>query len=177
MNKKSFVWAAVAGFLLASSTVKAGEVQDSEQVTKLLSDAKTMAYQLREDAVLMETFTRQSVSWQSHSAAISTIREHVNALGRQEQKLKEAKASASPWQRTAIDRIAPYLDELTGYITASIEHINEKQHTLLEYNDYLEANADYATDLANMIANFVDYGKARQRVDRLGAKLEVPAGR
>ena len=177
MNRKSFVWAAVAGFLLASSAVQAAEVPDSEQVTKLLSEAKTMAYQLREDAVLMETFTRQNVSWQSHSAAIATIRDHVNALGRQEQKLKDAKASAAPWQRTAIDRIAPYLDELTGYISAAIEHINEKQHTLAEYNDYLEANADYATDLANMIANFVDYGKARQRVDRLGAKLEIPAGR
>jgi len=66
---------------------------------------------------------------------------------------------------------------LTGYITAAIEHINEKQHSLAEYNDYLEANADYASDLANMIANFVDYGKARQRLDRLGAKLEVPVSR
>jgi len=44
-----------------------------------------------------------------------------------------------------------------------------------EYRDYLEANADYASDLAAMIANFVDYGKAKQRMERLGSKLEVPA--
>jgi hypothetical protein len=173
MNMKSFAWAAIAGFLLASSTVKAGETPDSEQVSKLLSDAKAMSYQLKEDAVMMESFTRQTVTSQAHSAALNTIRDHANALGKQAQKLKEVKPSASPWQKIAIDRIEPYLDEMTGYITAAIEHVNDKQHTVLEYNDYLEANADYATDLANMIANFVDYGKARQRVDRLGAKLEV----
>ena len=178
MNKsKLFAWAAIAGFLLASPTVRAAEVPDSEQVSKLLSEAKTMAYQLKEDAVQMETFTRQNVSWQSHAEALNTIREHANALGRQAQKLKDARATASPWQKTAIDRIEPYLDELGGYITAAIEHVNDKKHTLLEYNDYLEANADYASDLANMIANFVDYGKARQRVERLGAKLEIPVSR
>jgi hypothetical protein len=40
-----------------------------------------------------------------------------------------------------------------------------------EYKDYLEANADYATDLAAMIADFVDYGRTKQRLERLAAKL------
>jgi len=71
----------------------------------------------------------------------------------------------------------PYLDELGGYTSAAIEHINGNLtvHTMQEYRDYLEANADYASDLAAMIANFVDYGKAKQRMERLGSKLEVPA--
>jgi hypothetical protein len=42
---------------------------------------------------------------------------------------------------------------------------------------YLEANADYTADLATMIVNFVDYGKTRQRIERLGSKLEIPAAR
>jgi hypothetical protein len=71
----------------------------------------------------------------------------------------------------------PYLDELGGYISAAIEHVNDKKHNLAEYNDYLEANADYTADLATMIANFVDYGKTRQRLERLGSKLEIPAAR
>jgi hypothetical protein len=178
MNKmKSIAWIAIAGFLVASSTVKAAEVQDSEQVSKLLSDAKTMAFQLKEDAVAMESFTRMNVSQQSHLAAITQIREHVNALGRQTAKLKEVKATASPWQKTAIDRIEPFLNELGGYISAAIEHLNDKSHSLPEYNDYLEANADYASDLASMVASFVDYGKTKQRLERLGARLEVSASR
>lgn len=56
--------------------------------------------------------------------AINKIKDHVNALGRQATKLKGARNAASPWQKTAIDRISPFLDELSGYTAAVIEHIN-----------------------------------------------------
>jgi hypothetical protein len=164
----------LAGFLVIPAISKAADAPDSEQVSKLLSEAKTMAFQLKEDAVTMESFTRMNVSWESHTVAINQIKDHVNALGRQEAKLKDAKRTGSPWQQTAIDRIAPFLDELTGYTYAVIEHINgEKRHTPAEYKDYLEANADYATDLAAMIGNFVDYGKTKDRLRHLGDKLEI----
>jgi chromosome segregation ATPase len=182
MNKHNlFVWirnaAAVlaTGFLVVSSSAKGSDVPDSEQVSKLLSEAKTLSFQLKEDAATMESYTRANHSWQSHAAAITQIKEHVNALERQVTKLKDARNSASPWQKTAIDRINPFLDELGGYTSAIIEHLNgEQRQTFDKYKDYLEANADYAADLAAMIADFVDYGKTKQRMERLAAKLEVP---
>lgn len=181
MNKRnSTAWigtmALLAGCFVTSSVSRAATYTlDSEQVSKLLSEAKTMAFQLKEDAVTMESYTRMNVSWQSHAAAINQIKDHINALGQQVTKLKAARDTASPWQKTAIDRINPFLDELGGYTTAVIEHINgDKRHNLEEYKDYLEANADYASDLASMIGDFVDYGNSRQRVDRLATKLEIP---
>ena len=64
---------------------------------------------------------------------------------------------------------------MTGYTYAVIEHLNgDKKHSFAEYKDYLEANADYSADLAKMIGDFVDYGKTKQRVEKLGGKLEVP---
>jgi hypothetical protein len=181
MNKRksiAMMGSLLAGLLMASPIVSAADVQDSEQVSKLLSEAKTQAFQIKEDAQTMESFTRMNVSMQSHAAVINQIRDHVNALGRQVTKLKDARASASPWQKTAIDRINPFLDELGGYTAAVIEHINgERKHTIDEYKDYLEANVDYATDLAAMIGDFVDYGKTKQRMERLAAKLEVPESR
>jgi len=182
--RKSVTWMGasallVGGFLAVSPVVVAAETPDSEQVSKLLSEAKTTAYQLREDAVAMETYTRVDASWESHADAISQIKEHIGAMARVAAKLQAAKGTASPWQKTAIDRMNPYLDELGGYTTAAIEHINGNHsvHTMQEYRDYLEANADYASDLAAMIGNFVDYGRAKQRTERLGAKLEIPAER
>ena len=69
----------------------------------------------------------------------------------------------------------PFLDELGGYTYAVIEHINgEVKHTPAEYKDYLQANADYATDLAAMIGDFVDYGRSKDRAERLAVKLEIP---
>jgi hypothetical protein len=160
---------------LFTAPAAAAETADSEQVSRLLSEAKTAAYQLREDAAAMETYTRTDVSWEAHADAINQIKEHIGALARVTAKLQSVKSAASPWQKTAIDRINPYLDELGGYTSAAIEHINgnHSAHTMLEYKDYLEANADYASDLAAMIGNFVDYGRAKQRMDRLGGKLEV----
>ena len=182
MNKhQSTVWMTVAAFIAAAVTlspaVKAGDVQDSEQVSKLLSEAKTMAFQLKEDAETMESYTRSNAGWETHAAAITQIKDHVNALERQAAKLKDAKNTASPWQKTAIDRITPFLDELEGYTSAVIEHINKHPKLLAtpEYKDYLEANADYAGDLAAMIGDFVDYGRTKQRFQSLTDKLEISA--
>jgi len=175
-------WAApiaAAGFLIFAPALKAVEVPDSEHVNKLLSEAKTMAFQLKEDAAFMETFTRSTASWETHAAQITYIKDHINELGKQEAKLKEARAEAAPWQRTAIDRILPFLNELEGYTSAVIEHINAAPRNLnsAEYKDYLEANADYAGDLATMISNFVSYGKEKERMERLTEKVELPVSR
>jgi len=170
---------AAAGFLIFLPTLRAGEVADSEHVAKLLSDAKTMAFQLKEDAAAMESFTRVDVSWESHAVAINVIKEHVNELGRQEAKLKEARVGAAPWQKTAINRIMPFLEELEGYTLAVIEHINSdpKRLNTAEYKDYLEANADYSADLAAMIGDFVNYGNTKNRLEHLTNKLELPVSR
>jgi hypothetical protein len=165
-----------AGFLAASSTAKAADVPDNEQVSKLLSETKTLAFQVKEDAVTMESYTRMNLSWDAHKTAISQMREHVNALGKQVAKLNDAKDLASPWQRVAIDRINPFLDELGGYTSAVIDRLNGEQRPSLDtYKDYLEANADYASDLAAMIGDFVNYGNAKHRMEKLTLKLELPA--
>jgi cytochrome c-type biogenesis protein CcmH/NrfF len=161
------------GYTVVSPIARAAEAADSEHVSALLSEAKTMAYQLKEDAQTMESFNRMTVSMETHKVTVNQIREHINALGRQQAKLREAKAEASPWQGTAIDRITPYLDELSGYTAAAIEHLTERQHNPAQYQDFLEANADYASDLSAMISDFVDYGKTRQRVERIQEKLEI----
>jgi len=168
----------LTGFLGVSTAVKAADVPDSEQVTKLLVETKAMAFQLSEDAAYMEAFTRVNVSTEAHALAINQIKDHVNALGRQAAKLQNAKSGAAPWQKIAIDRITPFLDELTGYTYAVIEHINAKPTflTTAEYNDFLEANADYSSDLAAMIADFVKFGRTKERMERLTKKLEVPVG-
>jgi len=179
MNKRiPKLWMGMPAIFLVGlvGTANAAAAPDSEQVAKLLSEAKTMAFQLKEDAVAMEGFTRMNVSWESHAVAINQVKDHINALVTHETKLKEAKNAASPWQKTAIDRIVPYLDELEAYTFAVIERINDQPKRLFtdEYKDFLAANADYSTDLAAMIADFVDYGKTRDRLERLANKLEIP---
>ncbi len=173
-TRKSIAWMGVVPLLMGVTF--AAETPDSQSITKLLSDAKIQAFQLKEDAATMESFNRVTVSRETQAAMINQIRDHVNALGRTEVKLKDSEALAAGWQKQAINRIVPFLDELNGYTSAVIEHLNgDVPHTVAEYRDYLEANADYSTDLAKMIADFVDYGRTKDRLERLNTKLEISA--
>ncbi|HEY6340636.1 MAG TPA: hypothetical protein VIY49_04015 [Bryobacteraceae bacterium] len=175
---KSLAWMGVLALPLGGFLARAADVPDNEQVTKLLSETKTMAFQLKEDAGVMESFTRMNVSFETQAATINEFKAHVNTLKKQEAKLQEVKGAAAPWQKAAIEQITPFLDELDGYTFAIIDHLNgTPKHNFAEYKDYLEANADYATDLAAMIADYVNYGKTKERLERLGAKLEVPSTR
>jgi len=147
---------------------------ENAAVTKLLSQAKTQAFQIKEDAVTMESFNRMAVARETQAAMINQIRDDVNALVATENKLQAAKEEAAPWQKQVINRIVPFLDELDGYTAAVIEHLNGAvRHTPAELKDYLEANADYSTDLAKTIADFVDYGRTKDRLERLKTSLEI----
>jgi len=152
---------------------------DSGTVFKLLSEARTQAFQLSSDAAEMESFTTyfpQSLAWQTHIDALNRIKGDVNKMGRQLVKLEEAKATALPWQRLAIDRITPLLKELAANTTATIETLNKNKDVAAdEYEDYLEANADSASYLAAVIGDFVDYGKTKARLERLTNRLEIEA--
>ena len=71
----------VAGAVVMSPALAASYVQDSDQVSKLLSDAKTQTFQLREDASTMESYTRSNLSWESHAAGVNEMKEHITRQG------------------------------------------------------------------------------------------------
>jgi DNA repair exonuclease SbcCD nuclease subunit len=158
----------------------ADHLLDSEQVSELLSQVKTHAFQLKEDAGTLESFTHNvSLSWQSHAAVLTRMKEDINEAGRDLTKLEEAKKSGAPWQKTAIERIHPLLRELAGNTEKAINYGNENQKRLFTepYKDYLEANADLSSELASTISDFVDYGNTKDRLEALERKLELPAKR
>jgi hypothetical protein len=152
-----------------------GQVPDSEQVSNLLSDVKTQAVKLSADASTMESYTRSGASWESHSAAVNQMKEHINEAGRQLTKLQEVRESASPWQKTAINRIYPLLKELADNTTNVIQYIKDNPKRLMSpgYKEYIEANADTSSRLASLIGDFQDYGNTKQRLEALASKLEL----
>jgi len=168
----------LAGSVAFAPAVKAADAVESDQVSTTLSNVKVLAYQLKADADQMEAYTRSSLGWETHASAISKISEDVNSMGRLLTKLQDSRGSAARWQQTAIDRIDPVAKELASNTTAAIEHINKRPGNLNTpaYQNYLEAIADSANNLAAMITNFVEYGRTKERLERLANKLELPAG-
>ena len=66
---------AVFGLLLTDINAMAADL------TALLQEARTTATQLNRDAATMESFTRSNLTWQSHSAQITQIKDHINKAG------------------------------------------------------------------------------------------------
>lgn len=164
----------VAGLYLAPA-LQAADIStpDSPEVANLLTQAKSHAIQLRNDAEVMQTFTGSS--WESHATQITMIKEHTNNLGSVLQQISDRYESASPWQQTAIDRITPLARELASNIETTIEHINKNQSRLHMpvYKDYLTANSEVSSSLSELISDYVSYGKNKSNYERLGQKLEL----
>ncbi len=166
----------MVGSIALSPAAQAAAIatENSGEVAELLTDARRAAFQLERDAMEMETFTRSPrLSWYSHTAKITRVKDHVNNVSRLFTKLDAARSTAAPWQQQAIDQIEPILKQLVTNTTAAIEHINENQGNLHDssYKDYLVANYEASTELRELIADFVDYGEATEKVQALDQKL------
>lgn len=149
---------------------------DSEQVLKLLSDAKTEAAVLQRDAGELNAFTHSGVSWQSYADQLAQIKIHVNKVAAVVQELNDLRIIASPWQKVAIDRVNPLLRELaanTQLIITRLSSTPTRVHTT-SYREYVAAHYDLAVDLASMIGELVDYGKTKAKFEALTRKLEMP---
>lgn len=179
MRVPFFALTVLSGCLVFSGSAFAANNAESDEVSKILSSAKMQAYQLNEDGDALERYSRSKSSWESHADAINKIRDDVNRMGALLGELERNRNSAAAWQQVAIDRVVPVAKELAANTTAAIDHLDKfpKRLNSSDYQEYLEAIADSAANLSATITNFVEYGKTKQRLDRLSAKLELPAAR
>jgi len=122
----------------------------------------------------MESFTRSNLSWESHAAKITEIKNHVNEMGKTVAKLNQAKSTASPSQKTAIERINPIVAELAMNTEATIYHLDREKGRLLnnqDHKDYLKTNAELAAKMASVVSDFVDYGVSESKIRRTATQV------
>ena len=167
----------VAGCFLVWPDLRAEDKStlDSEEISKLLADAKTESYQLKMDAETMLHFPGSELSWASHANVVEQIKGHINDVGKLLARLHNARANGSPWQEDAIDRITPLLKDLAANTTSTIEYLNDNRTKLNSpaYKDFVETNYEMSSELNALIADFADYGKNKSKFESLKNKLEV----
>ena len=161
--------ALLAAGCLFPTVARAKGNEDSAKIADLLADAKTEAYQLRIDAEHMDVLAKSGVSWESHGKQITLIREHINESGKILAKLHDVKATGSSWQQEAIDRIDPLLRELAANTEKTINHFNESPGNVHfgAFKEYVHDNYELSVELESLIRDFVDYGAAKERFERL----------
>jgi len=165
----------VAGCLAIPAALQATEPGDSAEITKLFADAKSEAAQLKNDSEDMESLVKSKLSWESYASHVELVKEHINNTGKLLAKLQNAAPTGSPWQQTAIQQIDPLLRELAANTEATINHLNENRANIHfpQFKDYVKANYDLAMDLEALIRDFVNYGEAKDKTERLGKRLDV----
>jgi len=145
---------------------------DSAQTTKLLQQAKMSAIQLRNDSSQMKTYVGSGLSWRSHAKQIDIIKEQVNKSGKILAELHDARDSSAPWQQEVIDKITPLLQEMASNTESIINHLNDRQHTWQpKYQAYLTSNSELSADLSKLIGDYIDFGKAKSRTDKMSQSL------
>jgi hyperosmotically inducible protein len=160
----------------AAVPVVASAEEESKEITELLAEARSHAAELNQDAAEMESFTRSAVSWGSHAVKITEIKNHVNLMGELVSNLRHHKPNAAEWQAQAIERIVPVLQELAANVEATINHLSQEQGRHLQtpaHKEYLSTNAELASKLSELVADYVDYGNTKTELQRLTQKLEV----
>jgi len=164
-------------YLLPALQAADNPVPDSPEVSEMLTQAKNQSLQLSDDANSMHNFSLTGMSWESHATQINLIRSHVNKLGRILQQMDDKRATASPWQQEAIDRITPLAAELASDVEKTIEHLNNNQNRLHtpQYRDYLASNSEVSSSLSALISDYVSYGKNKAKYQKLGTELELPS--
>jgi hypothetical protein len=167
----------LTGTLFVQPGSLSAQTADSREVTQLLSQVREHAVLAEDDAQLLDSYTRSSVSWQSHAVRINLMKEHVNNLIADFNKAKELRSLGSTWQQEAIDNVEPLLKSMADHLGAAIDHLNQNQSRvkMAPWQDYVRANREFAFRTASLIRDYLDYGEAAIKVDDLEKKLEIPA--
>jgi hypothetical protein len=173
-ERLALVLAVCRSMVSRSRVAQSAKDKDSEEVSGLLAEAKTKVISLKQDAEEIKIFAWSTRAWETHAVKLDEIKEHINNLGELVTKVKKARATASPWQRYSISQVTPLLKELAASVTATIEHLNDNKDHLANplYLDYAAANADYASDISQLISDEVAYGEAKHKASHLARQIE-----
>ena len=137
--------------------------KDSDEITSLLSQARTQAWQAAQDADTLQSYTMSPMAWESHAAQLRLIQDRVNALAKTTQQLNDLRSQGSKWQQAAIDRINPLLRDMDETLATTITALNDhpERVNMPPYREYAHANYDVCEQAATVISDFVAYGKSK----------------
>jgi hypothetical protein len=161
------------GVLFPGATF-AQEASDNASVTAQLNDVRPIVAQIIRDADQLKGFSlTNGPSWQTHMAVLGKIRQDVNKMQEYMRGLQAHRASASPWQQEAIDRVSSLANDLATSMNSTIDQLNKSKSRPIAspYPEFLRANAQIARDLADEINGAIDYRQTRSKMESLQKQL------
>jgi hypothetical protein len=89
--------------------------------------------------------------------------------------LRQIETGLQQWQRDAIDEAAPVLQLMAIHTTGAIRSVNERPEGLWrpEFQKLETALQTESRDLARLLGNFAQYGRARAKEEHLAKALKL----
>jgi hypothetical protein len=162
--------------LLTMAPVRAAaQTSSSDEISLLLTEARSLAVQAEDDAATLEAYSRSKLTWQSHASRLEQIKEHVNALGKVDRQLNDMRGFGSSWQQKAIAEVHPLLEQTANELTYTINHLTESrsQIHMMPYKNHANDLYDHASRTAELISDYVEYERAKAKADYLQQKLQL----
>lgn len=175
MMRPRVAFVAVALLAMTPALASARVVRDSQEFSGFLAQARSEAVQAQKSAEEMYSFKFANVTWQTQAAKLAELKTHINKLGEFVTRMNDVEAP-SPWQQQAIGDITPMLDELAANVTMAIYHLSENpdRYVFTSFPEYVEANAESAANLADLLSEYVEYSEAKRTVEDIQFELELP---
>jgi hypothetical protein len=169
-------WAYAVGlYAFVTSPALGEQAPDNAKINDLLAQARTEARLAFEDAAALHAYTSSLVSWQSNATRRNFMKARVNDLWKTYKDLIDSQEQYSPWQRDAIDRIAPLLKSLAHHLDTKINHRNENtgRANMPSFRDYAEADNALAYKTAQTIDDRVACSKTKAKTEAFKWKLDL----
>jgi uncharacterized surface protein with fasciclin (FAS1) repeats len=154
-----------------------GEVSQVSKIDDMLADFESKAIEARRDAAMLESNRRSpGLSWQTHSSHLSTMKDHINEMGKILAELEGMKSKATLFQEKAIEAARPPLEDMAQRVENGINWLNEDRRSIskAEYKDNLHGLWSDADELYRNVDAIIDYHEARMRLHELA---EEPVAR
>ena len=140
-----------------------------EEASRLLKEIQSTATVLTRDADLLHSYTRGSLSWETHVNQVNLVRDHINAMGKHLDRLQAIRHLATPAQQKAIQSVVPAALILASHTESAIEHLNDRDKPLWdqEYKNHLRGIWGRSGQVKEVVDLHLDIANTQDKLERL----------
>lgn len=139
------------------------------EAARLLKEVQSTATVLTRDADLLHSYTRGSLSWESHVNQVNVVKSHINTMGKHLDRLQAIRHLATPQQQQAIQSVVPAALILATHTESAIEHLNDRDKPLWdqEYKNHVRGISSRSDQVKQVVDLHLDIADTQDRLERL----------
>ncbi len=164
------LWAATAKCEPAAPTPASYTWDFPKEANQLFEQIRHDAHHVQRVSDELATFARNyQLDWEAQADDLEQAKESVNRMGADLCRLQTIQRSVLPWQKKAIDRMAPMVVSLVNDTQQAIEVLNHNQDRLFvtNYSGYVNAMYKATRQIERSVNRDVQYAQARHKLNRM----------